>query len=100
MKWFHSCRDDDAFALQFGVAHGARISRAVSAMKLRQLGEDRLLDQLLRRLPFGKTVAVGAGDDCALVAPPVRRSFLVLKTDCVVEGIHLLRRENAPYVRW
>ncbi len=50
-------------------------------MKLRQLGEDRLLDQLLYRLPFGKTVAVGAGDDCALVAPPAGRNFLVLKTE-------------------
>ena len=69
-------------------------------MKLRQLGEDRLLDQLLHRLPFGKTVAVGAGDDCALVAPPAGRNFLVLKTDCAVEGIHFLRRANALDVGW
>jgi len=69
-------------------------------MKLRQLGEDRLLDQLLYRLPFGKTVAVGAGDDCALVAPPAGRNFLVLKTDCAVEGIHFLRRANALDVGW
>ncbi|HWN25097.1 MAG TPA: hypothetical protein VNN16_08305, partial [Candidatus Sulfotelmatobacter sp.] len=64
-------------------------------MKLRQVGEDRLLDQLLRRLSFGKTVALGAGDDCALVAAPARRNFLVLKTDCIVEGIHFLPRASA-----
>src|SRR5438445_3360358 len=69
-------------------------------MKLRQDGEDRLLDQLLRRLPFGKTVALGAGDDCALVAAPARRNFLVLKTDCIVEGIHFLPRATALDVGW
>ena len=69
-------------------------------MKLRQVGEDRLLDQLLRRLPFGKTVALGAGDDCALVAGPASRNFLVLKTDCIVEGIHFLPRASALDVGW
>ena len=69
-------------------------------MKLRQLGEDRLPDQLLRRLPIGKTVALGAGDDCALVAAPASRNFLVLKTDCIVEGIHFLRRASALDVGW
>jgi thiamine-monophosphate kinase len=69
-------------------------------MKLRQLGEDRLLDQLLRRLPFGKTVAVGGGDDCALVETPAGPNFLVLKTDCVVDGVHFLPGANALDVGW
>ena len=74
-------------------------------MKLRELGEDRLLAQLLPRLPrgkfatgrirpFGGSVFVGAGDDCALVEAPARRNFLVLKTDCVVEGVHFLPRAD------
>ena len=46
-------------------------------MKLRELGEDRLLAQLLPRLPRGKSVFAGAGDDCALVEAPGRREFLV-----------------------
>jgi thiamine-monophosphate kinase len=69
-------------------------------MKLRQLGEDRLLDQLLRRFPLGKTVLAGAGDDCALVETPAGHNFLVLKTDCIVEDIHFLRRANAVDVGW
>ena len=36
-------------------------------MKLRQLGEDRLLEQLLPSLPASQGSVVAAGDDCALV---------------------------------
>jgi len=69
-------------------------------MKLRHLGEDRLLDQLLPRLPLGKPVAAGAGDDCAAVEIPIGRSFLVLKTDCIVEGVHFLCGANPLDVGW
>ena len=69
-------------------------------MKLRELGEDRLLAQLLPRLPRGKAVFAGAGDDCALVEAPTGRNFLVLKTDCVVEGVHFLPRASALDVGW
>jgi thiamine-monophosphate kinase len=69
-------------------------------MKLCELGEDRLLDQLLPRLSLGKAVAVGPGDDCALVETQDRRNFLVLKTDCVVEGVHFLPEANPVDVGW
>ena len=69
-------------------------------MKLKALGEDRLLDQLLPRLPLGKSVSLGAGDDCALVNAPAGRNFLVLKTDCIVEGIHFLPRANPLDIGW
>ena len=69
-------------------------------MKLRELGEDRLLAQLLPRLPRGKAVFAGAGDDCALVEAPAGRNFLVLKTDCVVEGVHFLPQASALDVGW
>ena len=69
-------------------------------MKLRNLGEDRLLNQLLAGLPLGKAVAVGPGDDCALVAIHDRRKLLVLKVDCVVEGVHFLRGTSASDVGW
>jgi thiamine-monophosphate kinase len=69
-------------------------------MRLKALGEDRLLDQLLPHLPLGKSVYRGAGDDCALVNAPAGRNFLVLKTDCVVEGIHFLPQTNALDVGW
>ncbi len=69
-------------------------------MKLKALGEDGLLDQLLPPLPLGKSVFLGAGDDCALVNVPSGRNFLVLKTDCIVEGIHFLPRTNPLDVGW
>jgi thiamine-monophosphate kinase len=69
-------------------------------MQLRELGEDRLLAQLLPNLPAGRSVFTGAGDDCALVKSPVGRNFLVLKTDCVVEGVHFLSQASALNVGW
>jgi thiamine-monophosphate kinase len=69
-------------------------------MKLREIGEDRLLDQLLPRLPLGKTVVAGAGDDCAVVEIFAGRNFLVLKTDCIVEGVHFLSGADPVDVGW
>src|SRR5438874_674542 len=100
MEWFDSRRNDDAFAVQFCVAYCAGVSRTLSAMKLRQLGEDRLLDQLLPRLPVSKLVVARAGDDCAVIKRPGGRNFLVLKTDCIVEGVHFMPEANALEVGW
>ena len=69
-------------------------------MKLRQVGEDRLLDQLLPHLPLGKTVVAGTGDDCAVVEMPAGRDFLVLKTDCIVEGVHFLPGARPLNIGW
>src|SRR6266540_2924570 len=69
-------------------------------MKLREIGEDRLLGQLLPGLPLAKAVVNGPGDDCAVVEAPGRGDFLVLKTDCVVEGVHFLPTANALNVGW
>ena len=69
-------------------------------MKLRDLGEDRLLNELLPRLSPGKAVVAGPRDDCAVVETQDRGKLLVLKTDCVVEGVHFLRGTNALDVGW
>ena len=69
-------------------------------MKLREVGEDKLLDQLLPRLPLGKTVVAGAGDDCAVIEIFAGRNFLVLKTDCIVEGVHFLSGADPVDVGW
>jgi thiamine-monophosphate kinase len=100
MERLHSCRDDDSFALQFRHAHRARFPRALLARKLREIGEDRLLDQLLPRLPLGKTVVAGAGDDCAVIEIFAGGNFLVLKTDCIVEGVHFLSGSDPVDVGW
>src|SRR5262245_44581439 len=65
-------------------------------MKLGQIGEDRLLN----RLSLGKKGFAGAGDDCAMVEIPPSKEYVVLKTDCVVEGVHFVRGTNASDVGW
>jgi thiamine-monophosphate kinase len=71
-------------------------------MKLSALGEDRLLNQILLDLPRGRArkVFAGAGDDCAIVRIQGSKNYLVLKTDCVVEGVHFLHGTNASDVGW
>jgi len=71
-------------------------------MKLSALGEDRLLNQILLHFPRGRTrkVFAGAGDDCAIVEIPGSKKYLVLKTDCVVEGVHFVHGTNASHVGW
>jgi thiamine-monophosphate kinase len=69
-------------------------------MKLREIGEDRLLGRLLPCLPLAKGVVNRPGDDCAVVEIPGRRNFLVLKTDCVIAGVHFLPTANATDVGW
>src|SRR3989440_8341982 len=100
MERLDSCLNVDACALQFHPADLPRVSRTVSAMKLRQVGEDALLASLLRKLPVPRRVIAGAGDDCAVVEPPGRKNLLVLKTDCVVEKIHFAPGTDPVLVGW
>jgi thiamine-monophosphate kinase len=71
-------------------------------MNVGALGEDRLLDQILLQFPRGKRrkISALAGDDCAVVQIPRSNKHLVLKTDCVVEGVHFVRGTNALEVGW
>jgi thiamine-monophosphate kinase len=67
---------------------------------LRELGEDRLLAQILPRLKPNSRVLAGAGDDCAVVKFRAAKEWLLLKSDCVVEGIHFVTGNNAGAVGW
>ncbi len=69
-------------------------------MKLRELGEDRLVTALVADLRTTPGVIAGPGDDCAVVAAPGQDEVLLLKTDCVVEGVHFLPNEKAAAVGW
>jgi len=69
-------------------------------MKVRDLNEDRFLKILLAGLPQGRNVITGPGDDCAVVQAQGAREFLLLKTDCVVEGIHYLAEDDPVRVGW
>ena len=79
-----------------------RTARIGSKTKIRcaDVGEDELLGELLRRLVPGKAVAIGPGDDCAVVEMQDHGKLLVLKTDCVVEDVHFSRGTNALQVGW
>ena len=55
---------------------------------LANIGEDALVKNLVKGLAAGSDVAVAAGDDCALIRGEKRGHYLLLKTDCVIEGVH------------
>jgi thiamine-monophosphate kinase len=67
---------------------------------LRELGEDRLLAQILPPLKRNSRVVAGAGDDCAVVKFRGAKEWLLLKSDCVVEGIHFVTGSSARAVGW
>src|ERR1700704_855934 len=70
-------------------------------MNLRALGEEELLRKIVPHLPLNRSVISGAGDDCAVVKFDRRGdNLLVLKTDCIVEGIHFRPKAKAVDVGW
>src|SRR5881394_2467760 len=69
-------------------------------MNLGAVGEDGLLAQLLPALSASNSVILGAGDDCAVVRGPGPDNLLLLKTDCVVEGIHFKPDSPPLSVGW
>ena len=69
-------------------------------MRLFDLGEDRLLEILLPHLPVGRNTVVGTGDDCAVVKALGNGMMLLLKTDCIVEGVHYDADEEPTRVGW
>ena len=69
-------------------------------MKLRQLGEDRLLSRLVPLLRTRKDVIMGAGDDCAVVLSSRSGTVGLLKTDCVVEKVHFESLAEPAAVGW
>jgi thiamine-monophosphate kinase len=67
---------------------------------LADLGENRVVAALTRRLALGKDVRAGAGDDCAVIGGPGDARWQLLKTDAVIEGIHFLPEEDPARVGW
>ena len=67
-------------------------------------GEDALVAALLAQLPPATRahgVCAGAGeDDCAVVKPLPASHRLLLKTDCVIEGVHFLPETPPDQVGW
>ena len=69
-------------------------------MKLKEVGEDQLLAQLVPTLSRNSSVVLGAGDDCAVVRCPQQDNLQLLKTDCIVEGIHFTATSPPALVGW
>ena len=65
-------------------------------------GEDRLVAALLAQLPagVGRGVVARAGDDCAVVRPAGAKRWQLLKTDCVIEGVHFAPDTPPELVGW
>ena len=69
-------------------------------MKLHEVGEERLIAQLVAPLKARSDVIAGPGDDCAIVVSPGANQLLLLKTDCVVERVHFRPNEKPAAVGW
>lgn len=69
-------------------------------MKLAELGETALIERLTRHLRNGPEVRAGVGDDCAVIGGARAARWDLLKTDCVVEGVHFTPEEDRTRVGW
>jgi thiamine-monophosphate kinase len=72
-------------------------------MKLKTLGEDAAVARLLRGLPHygkGRDVICGPGDDCAVIGTRRSKMWRLLKTDCVIEGVHFAQEAAPEKIGW
>jgi thiamine-monophosphate kinase len=67
---------------------------------LRDLGEDAVIRRLTDPLRPSADVLAGPGDDCAVLAGAAPGIFRLLKTDCVIEGIHFTPDTVPERVGW
>ena len=60
--------------------------------RLSELGENQLVERIIASLPSDVSIIVGAGDDCAVVQVDESGEgpWQLLKTDCLIEGVHFL----------
>ncbi|MCB1086288.1 MAG: thiamine-phosphate kinase [Verrucomicrobiae bacterium] len=68
--------------------------------RLSDIGEDALIDRLVAGLPLGPDVVAGPGDDCAVIATHDPDRWELLKTDCLVEGVHFTTDTEPEKVGW
>lgn len=53
-----------------------------------------MITRLAKKLPRGPSVIVGVGDDCAVLRSRDPQSYLLFKTDPVIEGTHFVFRSK------
>jgi len=69
-------------------------------MTLKQITEDELVRRLTANLSAGTDVVLGPGDDCAAVECGSRKWLRLLKTDCIIEGVHFLPDTDPMRIGW
>src|ERR1700741_3063606 len=67
-------------------------------MKLNELGEDAVVAQLTRSLRLDGRVKLGAGGDCRVVKTTGK--LHLLKSDCIIEGIHFSPDADPKWIGW
>jgi thiamine-monophosphate kinase len=67
-------------------------------MKLHELGEDAVVRGLTRGLNLDGRVILGPGDDCAVVK--TAGNVQLLKSDCIIEGVHFLPDADPMWIGW
>ena len=69
--------------------------------RLSDIGEDALIQRLIRLVPLDPAPAAGPGDDCAVIDPGSGHpDLLLLKTDALVEHVHFLPDAPARALGW
>lgn len=81
-------------------ADGLAAVFTASMERIRDIGEDALIDRLVAGLPLAPEVVVGPGDDCAVLESADPGRYELLKTDCLVEGVHFLPGTDPEQVGW
>jgi len=76
------------------------VAKRNPSVTISSLGEDRLVHRITQRLPSHPSLITGPGDDCAVVGKPRDRVWTLLKTDCVIEGIHFTADVDFSRVGW
>ena len=64
-------------------------------MRIEEIGEFGLIEDLARLLPEGEEVIRGIGDDAAVLPGRKRDRYLLITTDSITEGIHFRRLAGA-----
>lgn len=62
--------------------------------------EDQLVQRLVADLYANEEVVVGPGDDCAVLTGSDPLRYDLLKTDCIIEGVHFEAGEDPQRVGW
>jgi len=71
-----------------------------SIATLRSLGEDALIERLCAPLTGTSDLLAGPGDDCAVLRTETPGLLRLLKTDCVVEGVHFAADTSPERIGW